>query len=556
MMSNVSERTAVFVGCARNCGAHVDQVLSNIERMGALYAKATFVFAENDSQDDTKARLRQWLGSRASGTLLELDGLVTTERSRTGRIARARNSYLSHLKDSADNAYDDLVVLDFDEVNAAPLDLAAFTAAADFLHADEQTVGVFASSRPVYYDIWALRHPTWCPNDCWAEVEAYRDGSRAEAIERFISARQIAIDPRDAPIGVTSAFGGLGIYRLAKVLPHRYIGTTPAGADVCEHVAFNLELSRNGRLFIFPALQNLAPLEHLRASRAPRRQLKLEQDGRSCVLLAPPEHRLDVYRAANPLYDRRLPLLARLVAAAAPGGAIIDVGANIGDTVALCRMAGCDAPIIAVEPSARYFALLEANRRALPELFRDVRTLRAFIGVASEQLSLVESAGTARAEIIQNASGVQPLSETPTLPLGHVTDREVSLVKTDTDGYDAAILSSSVQFLRESRPVIWAEAEVTDTSDEKRWSQLCADLAESHPHMCIFDNFGFLVTHGPILEKQTTLLDLLRYTRRHRVGDTKAVGTPTIYYVDVAFFPAKMFSVYTAFISALVECDL
>jgi FkbM family methyltransferase len=552
-MSNMSERSAVFVGCARNCRAYLDQVLGNVERMAALYAKAAFIFVENDSEDGSKAALLQWLDSRPSGILLELDGLAATESSRTARLARARNGYLGHLRESPFIGYDDLVVLDFDDVNATPLDLAAFSAAADFLHADDETVGVFANSRPVYFDIWALRHPNWCPNDCWAEVHASRDASPAEAAQRFIFARQIAIDPGQPPIGVASAFGGLGIYRLAKVLPHRYVGTTSVGTDVCEHVSLNLELSRSGRLFIFPALQNLAPQEHLRPNQVPTRQLRLEQDGRSCVLLAPPEHRLDVYRAASPLYDRRLPLLSRLVAAAAPGGAIIDVGANIGDTVALCRMAGCDAPFIAIEPSVQYFAVLEANRQALPELFKDVRTLHAFIGVGSEQLSLVEGAGTARVEKLTNP---HPPSDTPTVPLGRVTDQEVSLIKTDTDGYDAAILSGSVEFLRRSRPVIWAEAEVSDPSDEQRWSQLCADLSESHPYMCIFDNFGFLVAHGAVADKQVTFLDLLRYTRRHKAGDAKNIGPPTIYYIDVAFFPATKFDVYTAFVNALIESAL
>jgi FkbM family methyltransferase len=523
--------------------------------MAALYAKSAFVFVENDSEDDSKARLLKWLGSRPTGTLLELDGLAATEPTRTARLAYARNAYLGHLRESPYIDYDDLVILDLDDVNATPLDLTAYAAAADFLQVDEETVGVFANSRPVYFDIWALRHPTWCPNDCWAEVRANRDSWTA-SVERFIYERQIAIDSHQPPLGVESAFGGLGIYRLRKVLPHQYVGTTSSGTDVCEHVSLNLELSRSGQLFIFPALQNLAPQAHLRPRRLLTRELRLEQDNRHCVLLAPPEHRLDVYRAANPLYDRRLPLLARLVGAAAPGCVIIDVGANIGDTVALCRMAGCDAPFIAVEPSPQYFALLEENRKALPSLFKNVHALRAFIGAGTEHLSLVAGAGTAHVQINYRTANPDTASDTPTLPLSQVTEQEVSLIKIDTDGYDAIILSASVEFLRRARPVIWAEAEVSDPADEQRWSQLCTDLAESHPHMCIFDNFGFLVAHGAVADKQITFLDLLRYTRRHKAGEVKQIGPPRIYYIDVAFFPATRFDIYTAFINALIESAL
>jgi FkbM family methyltransferase len=299
-----------------------------------------------------------------------------------------------------------------------------------------------------------------------------------------------------------------------------------------------------------------ASQEPLRPNRAPIRQLKLEQNGHTCVLVAPPEHRLDVYRAAGPLYDQRLPLLSRIVAIAAPSGVIIDVGANIGDTVALCRMAGCESPIIAIEPSERYFAFLEANRQALPELFRDVRTLRAFIGAGNENLSIIEGAGTAHVEITQKAAKPDASSETPTLPLSGVTEQQVSLIKTDTDGYDAAILSGSINYLRRARPIIWSEAEVSELSDEDCWRKLCIDLAESHPQMCIFDNFGFLIAHGAVADKQGTFLDLLKYTRQHRAAAVKLMGPPTIYYVDVVFFPSDKFDVYTSFVNQLMESRL
>jgi hypothetical protein len=263
-MNALSERSAVFVGCARNCAAHLGRVLQNIERMAQLYAKAAFIFVENDSQDTTKARLQEWLASRPNALLLQLDGLAATEARRTARLATARNSYLAHLNSSPYALYDDLIVVDFDDVNSVPIDLDAFAAAAEFLRSDDRTVAVFANSKPVYFDIWALRHPTWCPDDCWSEVRAARDIPPPAAGYRFVHARQVEIEPDRPPIEVSSAFGGLGIYRLAKVLPHRYDGTTSGGGEICEHVSLNVALSRNGRLFIFPRLQNLAPPEHIR----------------------------------------------------------------------------------------------------------------------------------------------------------------------------------------------------------------------------------------------------------------------------------------------------
>jgi hypothetical protein len=67
-------------------------------------------------------------------------------------------------------------------------------------------------------------------------------------------------------------------------------------------------------------------------------------------LLAPAEHKLDVYQALYPLYDKRFPLLSKIVSNRRPTSTLIDIGANIGDTVAQCRLAGCSSKIIAIEP--------------------------------------------------------------------------------------------------------------------------------------------------------------------------------------------------------------
>src|SRR5262247_1271418 len=125
-MNTVAERTAVFVGCARNCAAHLDQVLDNVDRMAALYAKAAFIFVENDSQDDTRARIMHWLATRPSGRLLQLDGLAAREPNLAARLAVARNNYLTCLRDTPYADYDDLIVLDFDDVNTLALDMGAF----------------------------------------------------------------------------------------------------------------------------------------------------------------------------------------------------------------------------------------------------------------------------------------------------------------------------------------------------------------------------------------------------------------------------------------------
>ena len=259
-----AERSIVFAGCARDCARFLPGVLGNLERFARAASRSAFVFAENGSRYSTRAGLQSWLGARADAHLLHPDGAAIRSPERTVRIAAARNACLAEIESGALRGFDLLVMLDFDEVNEAPIPLDAFRAALDFLEEKSGNAAVFACSAPLYYDVWALRHSDWCPVDVWQEVTSSHEGSYAARVERFVHARQRGIAADAPPIPVLSAFGGLGIYRLGATRGLRYSGLDDAGRACCEHVAFNEAVARAGALHIFPALRNHAPRGHLR----------------------------------------------------------------------------------------------------------------------------------------------------------------------------------------------------------------------------------------------------------------------------------------------------
>jgi hypothetical protein len=259
-ISNTKHR-AVIVGCARDCEAFLPAVLQNITRIANLYSQVAFVFVENDSTDDTHQILQKWLSKRAHSYLVCLDGLLAQETKRTARLAIARNAYMEML-DPHLAQFDHLIVLDFDSVNTNVISEESLAAAIKFLDSSSQSAAVFANQLP-YYDIWALRHDVWCPQDCWSEIEnrpAYLPKHRA--VERYLTNRQLEIYPSATPVAVRSAFGGLAIYKLNFVRAARYVGVLPDGSEICEHVAFNREaVQAGGVLYIFPKLLNQAPPE-------------------------------------------------------------------------------------------------------------------------------------------------------------------------------------------------------------------------------------------------------------------------------------------------------
>jgi Cryptococcal mannosyltransferase 1/Glycosyl transferase family 2 len=259
-----TKRSAVIVGCARDCEAFLPAVLQNVSTIANLYSRAAFVFVENDSADNTREILRKWLSRHACSFLVCLNELHVQEPRRTARLAIARNAYMEWLHSQHLEQFDHLVVIDFDNANTNIISEESLAAAIRFLDSSTQNAAVFANQLP-YYDIWALRHDVWCPEDCWAQIRkrpAYLP--RHRAIERYLTSRQLNIDPNSPPVPVRSAFGGLGIYKLGFVRAARYVGLLSDGSQVCEHVAFNEAAVRaGGVLYIFPELLNKAPPDHI-----------------------------------------------------------------------------------------------------------------------------------------------------------------------------------------------------------------------------------------------------------------------------------------------------
>lgn len=259
---------AVFAGVARNCEPFLPKVLATLEELARHYERAAFVFAVSDSDDNSLGLLRAWLVGKA-GAALDLGNLEPHMPKRTWRIATARDACLDLIRAGDWASYDELVMCDLDEVLTDRIEATGFAAARVWLHAEECRAAAFSNSMPVYYDIWALRHQTWCPYDCWHAIWGRSASEPLMAAKiREVHARQLALPIWMRPISVRSAFGGMAIYKMRKLAGANYSNKTGTGHgsdwEQCEHVHFNSLLADRGlELAIVPALRVRAPAEHL-----------------------------------------------------------------------------------------------------------------------------------------------------------------------------------------------------------------------------------------------------------------------------------------------------
>lgn len=261
----VAGRTAVFTGVARDCAWWLPSVLLNVERLAGCYTAASFVFAVSDSTDGSAGILQTWVDAGRQGSVLDLGELAANLPCRTERIAFARNACLDEIARAGWTDRDQLVILDLDDVLSAQVAIEAFDQAGRWLDEEPARLAVFASASPAYYDIWALRHRTWCPSDCWHAIwERPREVSFEAAKFQEVFSRQIDLPATLGPIEVRSAFGGLGIYRMSGISGARYKGLDILGRETSEHVAFNEAIaSDGGALYVLPALRVQAPRQHL-----------------------------------------------------------------------------------------------------------------------------------------------------------------------------------------------------------------------------------------------------------------------------------------------------
>jgi len=246
---------ALVVGTARNASSNiVSDLLRIVDSLEVVIP--TFGFVVESDSDDGTVNLLENLSNRDSRIrFISLGHLTPQFPDRIKRLRHCRNAYVQEIRENPDYADCDLVIVaDLDgintKINTNYLECA--------LSSEVQWDVMAANQSARYYDILALRHPLWSPNNWLMEAEWFTPFLGEKAAKRHsMSDRMIRIPSDLPPIQVDSAFGGLCIYKRWVFDGCDYSEDVAEAADEIDHVTLHRKVREaNGRVFIHPGLIN------------------------------------------------------------------------------------------------------------------------------------------------------------------------------------------------------------------------------------------------------------------------------------------------------------
>ncbi len=233
----------------------------------------------------------------------------------------------------------------------------------------------------------------------------------------------------------------------------------------------------------------------------------------------PLSHALPLVLQYYPDYANNLARLANCVYAKYPDLKIIDIGANIGDSVFIIRNK-VSCPILCIEGDPIFFKILQTNTATC----ENVVITQAFIGEEDIHTNkeLVIVSGTAHFTDSNNTNTEfrklsSILTENPQFALA-------KLLKIDTDGFDLAIIRGSADFIQIAKPILFFEYDPFFLKNQQEDGVSIFPFLQNlgYHSIVIYDNFGRYLISLPLTETKQ-IADMHGYLL-NRMGD---------YYYDI-----------------------
>lgn len=205
-------------------------------------------------------------------------------------------------------------------------------------------------------------------------------------------------------------------------------------------------------------------------------------------IILPPGHLLSLYETVYPEYDRFLPTVIGKIK---ENEAIIDIGANIGDTLFRLLNINTRPYYYCIEADNFFFEYLQKNKKSLDvNIQSKIILIKTLVG---DQL---------KGNLSETTTGTKSLIESDSDIKSKKLDdiiieykiKNIKLIKVDVDGFDYNILFSAINELKNNKPDIFFEYMPLDESGKKNYLRLIEKLNEiGYSNWTMLDNYGTII---------------------------------------------------------------
>lgn len=204
-------------------------------------------------------------------------------------------------------------------------------------------------------------------------------------------------------------------------------------------------------------------------------------------------HALPVYLQRHPHYDKLPGRLGSYIRAQYGNLCCVDVGANIGDTLAAFYQHGAEKDrFLAIEPHPLFYKYLYANWGE----HNNVKIISCLCSSSNttEKYQVLERKGTA--SIVKTDQGIELESKTLDEIVNDLQEFPCfNVIKIDTDGLDFEVIAGAKAMIAACRPAVLFECE---TSSDTAYVETCLETLNlfqtlGYSEFLLYDNFGYLM---------------------------------------------------------------
>jgi len=246
-------------------------------------------------------------------------------------------------------------------------------------------------------------------------------------------------------------------------------------------------------------------------------------------------HRGLLYYAKFHEYDRALPRIAKSLAVIDKHLSLIDVGANIGDTVALVANSVDSFDALCIEGEPEMIKFLRYNTAKIKNVNIVIEPYFCAASVGDAGYSIDTHNGTSNL-VKTDTSALSNIDTLDNMVFKHDVFKKANLLKIDTDGFEIAVLQGAHNVLKDIKPVVFLEFNPLDYEKNGQDAMTLINMFVSFEYTkaLFYTNFGNLV-------------GLYDFTDCAAIqGIINKIDGKTIYYYDLLTIPDSKAAAYAS----------